>query len=203
MHFTTGTGIFMLIALSFTASARENYTAPSSGTTIMDYLNSDPDLSSLAAAMKLPLGFETAFSHTPETNNFTFFAPNNAAFASMSQNLKRFYLTPSTRGRAYLGNTLMYHYLPVDVYKTDGGVLFTDTFSRVQTATFLFLGTQKVGKDLVLNRRVKVVKGDIPVAGGVIHIVDGILDPTGMFFDDEYAVPKVKQTFMAGWELPY
>lgn len=59
----------------------------------------------------------------------------------------------------------MYHYLPVDVYKTDGGVLFTDTFSRVQTATFLFLGTQKVGEDLVLNRRVKVVKGDIPVAG--------------------------------------
>lgn len=33
--------------------------------------------------------------------------------------------------------------------------------------------------------------------------MDGILDPTGMFFDDEYAVPKVKQTFMAGWELPY
>lgn len=56
MRFTTGTGIFILLALSFTASARENYTAPSSGTTIMDYLNSDPDLSSLAAAMKLPLG---------------------------------------------------------------------------------------------------------------------------------------------------
>ncbi|RPB00523.1 hypothetical protein L873DRAFT_1788910 [Choiromyces venosus 120613-1] len=169
---------------------------------IIDYLSTNPALSSLHPAMSQPVGFPEAFSQIPP-NNFTFFAPNNPAFAHLSKNLKRHYTSSSRSGRAKLGNMLMHHYVPVDAYRRDSGVLCTDPFSRIHSGIFLFMGVKKVDGVCVINRRVKVVEGNIPVTGGLLHIVDGVLDPAGMFFDDEYVAPKIKQGYMAGRKLSY
>lgn len=198
--------ISLLFCYTLPSLARENYTLPSppSGTTtLLDYISSNSNLSSLNAAIKLAPGFEAAFSQAPAPKtNITFFAPNNAAFDSLSQNLKRFWLSPSTRGRAYWAGVLLYHYVPFDAINTTA--LFTDELRKLMMGNFLYLGTQmRNDGEGLLNRRVKIVEGNIPITGGYIHIIDGILDPTGLFFDNEYAVPSIKQTTISGWSLPY
>ncbi|KAI5802973.1 hypothetical protein EDC01DRAFT_763620 [Geopyxis carbonaria] len=204
------TPLLFLTALTLTA-ARENYTLPppTSGTSLGSFIATHPSLTSLHTALQLPLGLSTAFSQLPPPGaNFTFFAPSNTAFASgLSQNLKRHWLSPSAKGRADLAQVLLNHYVPVDAFTTTSELFPADgTVRRVQTAAFLYVTGKKEGGAVVLNGGIGIEDGGADLTGatgGVVHIIDGWLLPQGAWGVDEYAVPKVKQTLVAGWELPY
>lgn len=66
---------------------------PEGVTTLLDFIKSKPELSELSNTLREVGGFEAAFE-TPPTWNFTFFAPNNAAFNNAGQYFDTFAKTP-------------------------------------------------------------------------------------------------------------
>jgi uncharacterized surface protein with fasciclin (FAS1) repeats len=76
-------------------SLKPTYTLPKPDnvTTLLDIIDSRPDLSRLRAALTQSGGFEEAFGTTP-TWDFTFFAPNNDAFAHTGRYFSTFESTP-------------------------------------------------------------------------------------------------------------
>lgn len=66
---------------------------PSNITTLLDFIQSRPDLSHLAEALDASGGFAQAFNTNPSWK-FTFFAPNNDAFQYTGQYFNTFQNTP-------------------------------------------------------------------------------------------------------------
>ncbi|KAI9150890.1 FAS1 domain-containing protein [Paramyrothecium foliicola] len=185
--------------LSYVPKPEAAYVLPTSGSTLLDFINSRADLSSLSKAINGSAGFPEAFA-TPPSWDFTFFAPNNNAFENTGQYYSSFATT--AKGPWWVGNLIQHHYIPNTKLNTTA---FNTTFTRIQTSTYLFVGTQIVNGGLVLNKASKVQEADIPVTRGIVHVVDRILDPAFMIFEDD--VPWIKQGFIAGScsnpNLPY
>ncbi|KAL2814524.1 FAS1 domain-containing protein [Aspergillus cavernicola] len=174
-------------------SIKPVYTAPKPDnvTTLLDLMASRSDLSQLHEALSESGGFEEAFATIP-TWDFTFFAPNNHAFAHTGRYFSTFKATP--KGKWWLGNTIMHHYVANSVLKISD---FNETYQRFQTATHLFIGAQ-VGNnnDLILNQVARVVESEIPVTKGIVHIIDRILEPAAQIHEED--LPWVNQAFIAG-----
>jgi uncharacterized surface protein with fasciclin (FAS1) repeats len=89
----------------------------------------------------------------------TIFAPTNAAFdaiASVTKDLSK----------AELGNVLKYHVVPTTAFSKDledGQVIKT---LQGQTLKVSIKG------DTVKINNAKVVKADVPITGGVVHVID-------------------------------
>ncbi|KAL5335806.1 hypothetical protein BJX70DRAFT_390422 [Aspergillus crustosus] len=82
---------------------------------------------------------------------------------------------------------------------------FNETYQRIQTGTYLFIGAELQNDELLLNKVARVVEGDIPVTRGVVHIIDRILEPAAQIHEED--LPWLKQAFIA-WScsnplLPY
>ncbi|OJJ06447.1 hypothetical protein ASPVEDRAFT_140399 [Aspergillus versicolor CBS 583.65] len=182
-------------------SLKPTYTLPKPDnvTTLLDIIDSRPDLSRLRAALTQSGGFEEAFGTTP-TWDFTFFAPNNDAFAHTGRYFSTFESTP--KGKWWLGNTLVHHYVPNSILATAD---FNETYQRLQTGTHLFIGAKVENDELVLNQVARVVESDIPITKGVVHIIDRILEPAAQIHEDD--LPWIEQEFIAGScsdpSLPY
>ncbi|KAI8965320.1 FAS1 domain-containing protein [Daldinia sp. FL1419] len=172
---------------------------PVDSTSLLDYINSRPDLDSLAKVLSGSSGFLQAFNTIP-TWNFTFFAPSNTAFNHTGEYFNTFSDTP--KGKWWLGNLVQHHYIPNSQLKVSS---FSTNFTRIQTGTFLYVGAQVVSDKLVLNRAATVTEADIPVTNGLVHIIDRIIDPSAMIFEAD--IEKAKQNFIAGScsnpDLPY
>ncbi|KAJ6013233.1 FAS1 domain-containing protein [Penicillium herquei] len=160
-------------------------------TTLLDLINSRSDLSTLARKITEVGGLAEAFN-TEVNWKFTFFAPNNDAFASHTGSYFNTF-EGSPKGKWWLGNTLLHHYVPNTELPSS---IFNATYQRFQTGSYLFVGSQVVDGDLVLNKVSTVMESDIPVTSGVVHIIDHILDPSAQVFETDLA--QVSQTFIAG-----
>ncbi|KAH7052297.1 FAS1 domain-containing protein [Macrophomina phaseolina] len=172
---------------------------PDGASTLLDLITSRPELSKLASTLEQPAGFSKAFDTTP-TWNFTFFAPSNEAFNNTGDYFETYLSTP--KGIWWIGNVINHHYIPNSILRQED---FNSTLSRVQTGSYLYIGTQLVDDVLILNGVARVTEADIPLTNGVVHIVDRILDPSAQMFEMDLA--KVKQKFIAGScsnpDLPY
>jgi hypothetical protein len=152
-------------------------------------------------------GFLQAFD-TASTWSYTFFAPSNTAFNNTGEYYSTFVATP--KGKWWLGNLIQHHYVPNSQLKTSA---FTTSYTRIQTGSFLFVGTQVVNGQLMLNNVSTVTTGDIPVTSvskgrpskylhvtythqGLVHVIDHILDPSAQIFEPDVA--KTSQGFIAG-----
>jgi hypothetical protein len=102
-------------------------------------------------------GFLQAFDTAP-TWSYTFFAPSNTAFNNTGEYYSTFVATP--KGKWWLGNLIQHHYVPNSQLKTSA---FTTSYTRIQTGSFLFVGTQVVDGQLILNNVSTVTTGNIPV----------------------------------------
>jgi hypothetical protein len=102
-------------------------------------------------------GFLQAFDTAP-TWSYTFFAPSNTAFNNTGEYYSTFVATP--KGKWWLGNLIQHHYVPNSQLKTSA---FTTSYTRIQTGSFLFIGTQVVNGQLMLNNVSTVTTGNIPV----------------------------------------
>jgi uncharacterized surface protein with fasciclin (FAS1) repeats len=182
------------IPLSYAPLPADTYVAPNAAgtTTLLAFIQSRDDLSMLADVVAGSAGFLQAFDATPEWS-FTFFAPSNTAF----HNTGTYYSTYASRpkGKWWLGNLLQHHYVPFSAL-TVADLSTTTHVQRLQTGTYLYLSTQAVGGQLVINNASTVTEGDLAVTKGMVHIVDHLLDPSAQIFAAEY--PNAKQSFIAG-----
>ncbi|KFY91691.1 hypothetical protein V500_04510 [Pseudogymnoascus sp. VKM F-4518 (FW-2643)] len=159
-------------------------------TTLLDFVKSRSDLTSLASILAECGGFLEAFD-SPATWSYTFFAPSNTAFNNTGAYYSTFAATP--KGKWWLGNLIQHHYVPNTQLKTSA---FNTSSTRIQTGSFLYIGTQIVGDQLVLNNVSTVTDANHPVTNGVVHIIDHFLDPSAQLFMED--VTKTKQAFIAG-----
>ncbi|OJJ95615.1 hypothetical protein ASPACDRAFT_47505 [Aspergillus aculeatus ATCC 16872] len=127
-------------------------------TTLLEFINSRSDLSVLADELQTIGGFPMAFDTEPSWS-FTFFAPNNDAFALHTGTyFNEFKSTP--KGKWWLGNTLLSHYVPNTNLNSSS---FNETYQRFQTASYLYVGSQVQDGAIILNDVATVVEKDISV----------------------------------------
>ncbi|ORY58838.1 FAS1 domain-containing protein [Pseudomassariella vexata] len=178
--------------LSYAPKPAGQYIVPKpEGTeSLLDFIRSRSDLSVLAEVIANSSGFTEAFDTIP-TWDYTFFAPSNAAFNNTGQYFKTFSVTP--KGKFWLGNVLQHHYVPNTKLNT---TTFNSTYTRFQTGTYLFVGAQTVGDNVVLNKASTINEGNLPVTKGIVHIIDRILDPSAMIFEAD--ILWTTQKFIAG-----
>ncbi|KAH8596300.1 FAS1 domain-containing protein [Bisporella sp. PMI_857] len=176
--------------LSYASTPKDTYVLPKSTSTLLDFVKSRSDLSTLADLLPKLGGFAEAFD-TPTTWSYTFFAPSNTAFNNTGAYFSTFAKTP--KGKWWLGNLIQHHYIPNSQLKTSA---FNNSLTRIQTGSYLYVGTQIVGTKLILNGVATVTDANLPVPSGIVHVIDHILDPSAQIFESD--IEKTRQGFIAG-----
>ena len=137
--------------------------APAAAGTVVDVAATNPDFTTLVAAIKAAGLADTLSGPGP----FTVFAPTNEAFAALPAGLVDKLMKPENK--AVLAKILTYHVLASKVMAADvkdgkvatveGGTITIDTMSGVKV------------------NDAKVLKTDIAASNGVIHVIDKVLVP--------------------------
>ncbi|MEN1679993.1 MAG: fasciclin domain-containing protein [Planctomycetota bacterium] len=133
---------------------------------IVDTAASLKDFSTLVAAVKAADLVGALKGEGP----FTVFAPTNDAFAKLPEGTVEELLKPENKQK--LTNILLYHVVP-------GKVMAADVV-KVTSADTLLEGesvTVKVDEGKVFIDKAQVVKTDVEVANGVIHVIDSVILP--------------------------
>ena len=145
------------------ATTAEATTEPAAAGTIVEVASSNPDFSTLVAAVKAAGLVETLSGTGP----FTVFAPTNEAFEALPAGLLDKLLLPANKDA--LTKILTYHVLPAKVMAADvsAGKVKTVEGGEVTIATD---GGVKVDK-------ATVTATDVAASNGVIHVIDQVLVP--------------------------
>jgi uncharacterized surface protein with fasciclin (FAS1) repeats len=149
--------------------------AKSPKVTIVDYAESNKDLSTLVSAVVAADLADTLSSGGP----FTLFAPTNKAFAGLPAGTLDNLMKPENK--AQLVDILTYHVLPVKAATAD-----LDLFQPSTTVEGKPLhitkwgGVVKVGPSLKSEDLKTVTEADNIADNGITHVIDGVLlPPTG------------------------
>lgn len=138
---------------------------------VADRINSDPQFSTLATALSAA-GLSGTFTGP---DNYTVFAPTNAAFAALLSELG---ITQQQllADRALLTTVLTYHVLPGTVQRA--AIPAGRAITTLQGGVFKIEAT---GSALVLtdgrNRTTNITITDLVANNGVVHVVDRVLLP--------------------------
>jgi uncharacterized surface protein with fasciclin (FAS1) repeats len=122
----------------------------------------NPDFSTLVTAIKTAGLVDTLSGDGP----FTVFAPNNAAFAKISEATLKAVLADKEK----LSSILTYHVVSGKVMSKDVAHM---TSAKTVEGSMLKIDT----KDGVTINNAKVIKADIECSNGVIHVIDTVLMP--------------------------
>ena len=133
--------------------------------TIVEVAASNPDFSTLVAAVKAAGLVDTLNSKGP----FTVFAPTNEAFAKLPAGTVENLLKPENK--AQLTAILTYHVVAGKV--TAAEVVKLKTADTVNGKAV----TIAVGESGVMVNDAKVTATDIMASNGVIHVIDTVLIP--------------------------
>ena len=129
--------------------------------------SANPLLSTLVAAVTAAGLGDTLNGPGP----FTIFAPTNDAFAKIDKaTLDKLLADP----KGDLTKILTFHVIPGKAIKA-ADLLKDGSEMTVQGSMVKITGS---GQDLTVNGTAKVICGDVPVANGVVHIVDTVLLPS-------------------------
>jgi uncharacterized surface protein with fasciclin (FAS1) repeats len=138
-------------------------TGDSSGQSILDLAAENPQLSQLVAAIEAA----GLTDQLEQAGPITVFAPNNDAFAALDQSD----LTALLADPTSLGDRLQYHVVEgshPSSELSDGDTLTTLEGSDLPVS--VDGGTVSVGG-------AEVVQADLEAGNGVIHVIDGVLEP--------------------------
>lgn len=146
------------------------------GNTIVDIAISNPDFSTLVAAV-VKTGLVDFLSRT--SLNATVFAPNNAAFASLpapfnnAQNIGN--ITDPQQIKT-LGQILRYHVSPGSktAAQLPNGSYKTYKTSAIPNDNLIHVGRSIPG-DVYINGVSKVIAANIQADNGIIHVIDKVL----------------------------
>ncbi len=134
---------------------------------ITDHAIANPGLSSLTAAV---VKADLAATLDDDTNNFTVFAPTNAAFTELLTTLNT---SLANLSKEALTPILLYHvvngFVPAASVKT----------SSVNTLALKQISIVANANGVTLNNSAKVILTDVVATNGIIHVIDKvILAPT-------------------------
>jgi uncharacterized surface protein with fasciclin (FAS1) repeats len=140
---------------------------PSEAGTIVDVAASNPDFSTLVAAVEAAGLVETLSGTGP----FTVFAPTNAAFEALPPGVLDALLLPENKET--LTKILTYHVLPVEVMAADvtAGEAATVEGDTIEITTEDG-GVQVDGANVTAT--------DVDASNGVIHVIDAVIVPEGV-----------------------
>lgn len=171
----------VMLALIFAAFAPAKVSAQGAGEgqTIVEIAASDPQFSTLVAAVQVAGLVETLSSEGP----FTVFAPTNAAFAKLGDaTIQALLNDPAT-----LQSILLYHALSGSVYAAD--VLQRSSATTINGQDVVF--SVRNGSAYINDAKITIT--DIQASNGVIHVIDTvILPPTKDIVDTAVANPQLK-----------
>lgn len=153
---------FLAAAVAATALSASPVLA--AGQNIVQIAASNPDFSTLVAAVKAAGLVGTLEGKGP----FTVFAPTNAAFAKLPKGTVESLLKPENKAK--LVKVLTYHVVAGKVMSTD---LKDGMMAKTVEGGELTIHTMPS----VMVNDAKVVKADIEASNGVIHVVDTVLLP--------------------------
>ncbi len=153
--------VFTSLAISATASANHH----KNGKDIVDVAASNPDFSTLVAALKAADLVEALKGEGP----LTVFAPTNAAFDKLPDGTIESLLKPENKDT--LVGILTYHVVSGKVMAAD--VVKVDSATSLQGQDIMV----KVNGDTVMVDDATVTATDIKASNGVIHVIDSVLMP--------------------------
>lgn len=159
---TSLAALFVVFAGGLIASAQEAKTADK---TIVEIAAGNKDFSTLVAAVKAAGLVDTLSGK----DNFTVFAPTNAAFDKLPKGTVEDLLKPENKKK--LVAILTYHVVAGKVMAAD--VVKLDKAKTVQGQEVKIVA----GKDGVKVDNANVVKTDIVAKNGVIHVIDTVILP--------------------------
>ena len=157
--------IAVLAPMTFTGVANAGGMYKPAGT-VVDVAASNPDFSTLVAAIKAAGLVDALNGKGP----FTVFAPTNAAFAALPAGTVENLLKPENKAK--LTAILTYHVIPV---KIESSALVGKTLTSpttLQGGTLAIDGT----KGVKINNAT-VTSADVKASNGVIHVIDTVLLP--------------------------
>lgn len=138
---------------------------------IMETIKSDSSLSTLSTALEKT----NLVERLKDAGPYTFFAPNNDAFARMD--VGKFLQDPKA-----LSETLTYHlvagkYSAGEIHEMGSGKLVTETGKSL---------TVELDEGEAVIDNGKIVTPDIECSNGVIHIIDNVFQPqlSGWYRED-------------------
>ena len=137
------------------------------GKTIVDLAVATPDLSTLVTALKAGGLVDTLSGPGP----FTVFAPTNEAFTALPAGVLANLLKPENK--AQLDNVLTYHVV--------AGAVRAEALKdgeKIKTLQGEELTVRIAGGDVFINSA-NVTTADVTASNGVVHIIDGVLLPSG------------------------
>jgi uncharacterized surface protein with fasciclin (FAS1) repeats len=146
------------------ATTPRSMAADAAGGTVVDIAASNPDFSTLVAAVKAA-GLADTLSGT---GPFTVFAPTNDAFAKLPKGTVEDLLKPENKEK--LAAILKYHVVPGKVMAADVKTMMAKSVQGGDLDV-------KVSGDNVTVDSAKVTKTDIKASNGVIHVIDTVLMP--------------------------
>ncbi|ADH63280.1 beta-Ig-H3/fasciclin [Allomeiothermus silvanus DSM 9946] len=157
-------GMLTLAALGFTVAQNMQGMADTSKQTIAQIVATNPNFSTLLAAVKAAGLVETLSGPGP----FTVFAPTNAAFAK----IPKADLDKLLADKDALTKVLTYHVVAGRVPSSEVVKLKEAKTVQGQSVTIAVSGGS-----VILNGNSKVTAVDIPASNGVIHVIDTVLLP--------------------------
>ena len=174
--------ISFLLVISFLPVSSVKAASMASGT-IVDIASSDPQFSTLVAAVKAA-GLADTLSGT---GPFTVFAPTNAAFSKLGKTTIDALLADPEK----LKSILTYHVVSKQLAASD--VLGMSSVSTVNGANAVI--SLKNGAAYINNAR--ITKTDIMASNGVIHVIDTVILPPSMDIVDTAAANPQFKTLVA------
>lgn len=159
---------FLRITAVLVALALLTGSAPARAANIVDVAASNPDFSTLVAAVKAAGLVDTLANGGP----FTVFAPTNKAFQKLPKGTVESLLKPENKDK--LVAVLTYHVVPGTVKAADVAALENGT--KVETVNGADVVVKQAGKNIFLNKS-KVIATDVLADNGVIHVIDTVLIP--------------------------
>ncbi len=157
-------GYMILKRLPMQDVADANTNTDTSTLTVVDVVDAEPSLSTLANALKAADLNATLQGPGP----FTIFAPNDAAFAKLSPNALADLLKPENKDK--LVTLLTYHVVPSKIESQD---IKTGQVTSNNGAPLDF----KADANGVTINNAHILQRDIAASNGVIHVIDTVLVP--------------------------
>lgn len=177
------TGFVLLLGFVGLASALGNNAEVEMKTIVETAVNTD-SLSTLVTAVTAADLAETLSGPGP----FTVFAPNNAAFAEISESVETL-LMPENKGD--LVNVLTYHVVPGIYRAADLETMHVETAQGSDIAIEVFDGQVRI------NDSAHVILADVETSNGIVHVIDQVLLPLlpeVMLEEDPHEIPDEPET---------
>ncbi len=164
--------VFFLLGGMMILSSCEDDDAPAQPKSIVDIAVSDPQFSTLVAALTKADLVSVLQGDGP----FTVFAPTNAAFTALLSDLGATSLDDLSKEA--LTPILLHHVLGGEFKSTDLSTSYVNTASNSGPDDENLSLFVQVGSGVAINNGVNVTTADIIATNGVIHVVDKVILPT-------------------------